>query len=170
MVALFPQSQTSGQRRQPLHPILMDLSQPFPKFIKKLSLWCKEKRFDLWQSCLQSEKLVSMMGWLLFLTNMMSSHLITYAIFNYHSSIYVPAVLFYEDGTPIETIQVLTQAILDIHSHSSLVLPNMIYSHTDLCAASHHPHCTLAINSQRTSCMPITIEITLLHPVNLPLC
>jgi len=33
----------------------------------------------------------------------------------------------------------------DIHSHSSLVLSNLTYSHTDLCAASHHPHYTLAI-------------------------
>jgi len=60
-------------------PILMGLSQPFLKFIKKLSPWCKEKRFGLWQSCLQSEKPVSM-GWLLFLTNMMDMENLQQAI------------------------------------------------------------------------------------------
>jgi len=64
-------------------PLLISLSQPFPKFIKKLSLWFKEKKFGLWPSALQSEKPVSL-GQHLFLTNTMDTkalqHLITESI------------------------------------------------------------------------------------------
>jgi len=50
--------------------LLIGLSMLFVTFIKKLSLWCKEKKFGLWEASLQSKKPVSI-GWLLFSTNTM---------------------------------------------------------------------------------------------------
>jgi len=50
--------------------LLIGLSMPFVTFIKKLSPWCKEKKYGLWESSLQSEKPTSI-GWLLFSTNTM---------------------------------------------------------------------------------------------------
>jgi len=50
--------------------LLLGLSMPFVTFIKKLSPWCKEKKYGLWESSLQSEKPTSI-GWLLFSTNTM---------------------------------------------------------------------------------------------------
>jgi len=42
----------------------------FITFVKKLSLWCKEKKFGLWEASLQSKKPMSI-GWLLFSMNTM---------------------------------------------------------------------------------------------------
>jgi len=50
--------------------MLIGLSMPFVMFIKKLSPWCKEKRFGLCKVSLQSEK-PALIGWLLFSTNTM---------------------------------------------------------------------------------------------------
>jgi len=50
--------------------ILLGLSTPFVTFIKKLSPWCKEKKYGLWEASLQSEKPTSV-GWLLFSTTTM---------------------------------------------------------------------------------------------------
>jgi len=50
--------------------ILIGLSMLFVTFIKKLSPWCKEKKFGLWEASLQLEKQVPI-GWLLFSTNTM---------------------------------------------------------------------------------------------------
>jgi len=50
--------------------LLIGLSTPFVTFIKKLSPWCKDKKYGLWEASLQSEKPVSI-GWLLFSTNTM---------------------------------------------------------------------------------------------------
>jgi len=50
--------------------LLIGLSMPFITFIKKLSPWCKEKKYGLWEASLQSEKPTSI-GWLLFSTNTM---------------------------------------------------------------------------------------------------
>jgi len=50
--------------------LLLGLGTPFVMFIKKLSPWCKEKKYVLWEASLQSEKPTSI-GWLLFLTNTM---------------------------------------------------------------------------------------------------
>jgi len=45
--------------------VLIGLSLPFPKFINKISGWCKDKGYGLWpMMTLQTEKLVSL-GWLL---------------------------------------------------------------------------------------------------------
>jgi len=52
--------------------ILIGLSSPFVTFIKKLSPWCKEKKYGLWEASLQSEKPTSI-GWLLFSTNTMDT-------------------------------------------------------------------------------------------------
>jgi len=46
-------------------PLLIRLRLPFPKFIRKFSPWCKERKFGLWPSALQLEKPISI-GWLLF--------------------------------------------------------------------------------------------------------
>jgi len=50
--------------------LLLGLSTPFVTFIKKLSPWCKEKKYGLWEASLQSEHPMSI-GWLLFSTNTM---------------------------------------------------------------------------------------------------
>jgi len=50
--------------------LLLGISNPFVTFIKKLSPWCKEKKYGLWEASLQSEKPTSI-GWLLFSTNTM---------------------------------------------------------------------------------------------------
>jgi len=48
--------------------LLIGLSIPFLKFIKKLSPWYMEKKFGFWPSALQLEKLVSL-GLLIYSTN-----------------------------------------------------------------------------------------------------
>jgi len=63
-------------------PVLIGLSMHFPKFIKKLSPWRKEKKYGLWPSSLQSKKLVSL-GWLLFSTNLMDTDILKVAILPY---------------------------------------------------------------------------------------
>jgi len=70
----FPQAkpQIKGGDGRPLYSLVDWLSQPFSKFIKKLSLWCNENKFGLWQSALQPEKPVSL-GWLIFSTNTMDT-------------------------------------------------------------------------------------------------
>jgi len=75
----FPQAKLRIKVGDLYTPLLIRLSQPFPKFIKKVSPWCKEKKFGLWQSCLQSEKPISM-DWLLFLTNTMDTEMLQQAI------------------------------------------------------------------------------------------
>jgi len=47
--------------------VLIGLSLPFQKVIKKISGWCKDKGYGLLPFTLQSEKPVSL-GWLLFST------------------------------------------------------------------------------------------------------
>jgi len=44
---------------------LVGFSKPFPKVMKALALWFCKKKYSIWQSALQSEKLTSL-GWLLF--------------------------------------------------------------------------------------------------------
>jgi len=69
-LAYFPQAKPCTKGGNMYMAILIGLSMPFVMFIKKLSPWCKEKKFGLWEASLQSEKLVSI-GWLLFLMNTM---------------------------------------------------------------------------------------------------
>jgi len=55
--------------------LLLGISNPFVTFIKKLSPWCKEKKYGLWEASLQLEKPTSI-GWLLFSTNTMDPQLL----------------------------------------------------------------------------------------------
>jgi len=66
----FPGAKPRVKRGNVYTAILIGLSTPFVTFIKKLSLWCKEKKYGLWEASLQSEKPTSL-GWLLFSTNTM---------------------------------------------------------------------------------------------------
>jgi len=75
----FPDAKPCRQGGDIYITILIGLSMPFPKFIKKLSPWCHEKKYGLWPSSLQSEKPVSL-GWLLFLTNIMDTELLKVAV------------------------------------------------------------------------------------------
>jgi len=76
----FPQaSETQRTRQGYLYSNSYQNDYSLCKVIKKLSLWCKEKCIGPWQSCLQSEKPVSM-GWLLFLTNIMDTETLQQAI------------------------------------------------------------------------------------------
>jgi len=61
----FPQAKPWVKGGDLYTPLLTSLSLLFPKFIKKLSSWYKEKKSKLWSSALQSKKLVSL-DWLLF--------------------------------------------------------------------------------------------------------
>jgi len=74
----FLEAKPQGQGGDIYMAVLIGLSIPFPKFIKKLSPWCKEK-YGLWSSSLQSEKLV-LLRWLLFSTNLMDTELLKLAI------------------------------------------------------------------------------------------
>jgi len=66
----FPQAKPRAKGSNVYTVLLIGLSMPFILFIKKLSPWCKQKKFGLWEASLQSEKPVSI-GWLLFSTNSM---------------------------------------------------------------------------------------------------
>jgi len=78
----FPEAKPHGCSGGINTMVLIGLSMPFPKFINKLSPWCKEKKYGLWPSSLQSEKLVSL-GWLLFSTNLMDTDILKVAILPY---------------------------------------------------------------------------------------
>jgi len=74
----FPEAKPHGQGGDIYIAILIGLS-IFPKFYQEISLWCREKKYGLWLSSLQSEKPV-LMGWLLFSTNMMDTEILKLAI------------------------------------------------------------------------------------------
>jgi len=59
--------------------LLIGLSIPFPKVVKSLSAWMRNKRFGLWKAYLQSEQPISL-GWLLFSTATMDAELLKEAI------------------------------------------------------------------------------------------
>jgi len=59
--------------------LLIGLSIPFPKLVKSLSAWMRNKRFGLWMAYLQSEQPTSL-GWLLFSTSTMDAELLKKAI------------------------------------------------------------------------------------------
>jgi len=66
----FPGAKPRAKGGNVYTALLLGLSTPFVTFIKKLSPWCKEKKYGLWEASLQSEKPTSI-GWLLFSTNTM---------------------------------------------------------------------------------------------------
>jgi len=53
----FLQAKPRAKGRNVYMAVLIGLSMPFITFIKKISPWCKEKKFGMWESSLQSEKL-----------------------------------------------------------------------------------------------------------------
>jgi len=69
-LSYFPQAKPHAKGGNIYTALLIGLSMPSVTFIKKLSPWCKEKKFELWEASLQSKKLVSI-GWLLFSMNTM---------------------------------------------------------------------------------------------------
>jgi len=66
----FPGAKPRAKGGNVYMALLIGLSTPFITFIKKLSPWCKEKKYGLWEASLQSEK-PTLIGWLLFSTNTM---------------------------------------------------------------------------------------------------
>jgi len=68
----FPGAKPRAKGGNVYMTLLISLSMPFVTFIKKLSPWCKEKKYGLWEASLQSEKPTSI-GWLLFSTNTMDT-------------------------------------------------------------------------------------------------
>jgi len=66
-IAYFPQAKPRFHGGDIYTAVLICLSIPFPKYIKKFSGWCKEKECGLWLATVQTEKPVSI-GWLLFST------------------------------------------------------------------------------------------------------
>jgi len=75
----FLQAKPRAKARNVYTVVLIELSMPFITFIKKLSPQCKEKKFGMWESSLQSEKPV-LVGWLLFSTNAMDMPLLKESI------------------------------------------------------------------------------------------
>jgi len=55
----FPQAKPQAKGGNVYMALLIGLSMLLITFIKKLSPWCKEKKFGLWEVSLQSKKPVS---------------------------------------------------------------------------------------------------------------
>jgi len=75
----FPQAKPQISRGDTYTALLIGLSIPFPKLIKNLSGWMRNKHFGIWKAYLQSEQPTSF-GWLLFSTQMMDVELLKEAI------------------------------------------------------------------------------------------
>jgi len=75
----FPQAKPCISGGDTYTTLLIRLSIPFPKLVKSLSAWMKNKRFGLWKAYLQLEQ-PTLLGWLLFSMSTMDAELLKEAI------------------------------------------------------------------------------------------